>query len=99
MPSSSPTKSQRLSWASSHLVLAEAILDLQVRVNAITQELAPLRKPISGPRCRPINLRGLADALMALREILSTPAMQALITGLLPMLAALARWLLRWLVG
>jgi hypothetical protein len=33
------------------------------------------------------------------REVLATPAVQALITGILPLLAGLGRWLLRWLGG
>jgi hypothetical protein len=99
MSSTSHTKSPRLSWVSSHLALAEAVLDLQVRTNAITRELALMPRHRSGARCLRINWKGLAETISALRELLSTPAMQALVTGLLPLIAGIGKWLLRLLFG
>jgi hypothetical protein len=90
--SGSNTKSPPFSPLSAYLTLAQAILALQREVRAIRQELA-LMPHRSGPRCRPINWRGLADALTALREVLSTPAAQALCAGALPLIAAVVKWL------
>jgi hypothetical protein len=78
-------------------VLADAVLALQQEVLAIKAQLAQSTRPCSGRLSRPINWKGITEALGALREVLSTPAMQALITGAMPLLAAFLRWLLRWL--
>jgi hypothetical protein len=90
-------KSGKLSWVSTHLALAEAVLALQQEVAAIKGELALRPTPPSGRRCRPINWKGISDAMTALREVLATPAAQALTAIILPLIAAVGRWLLRWL--
>jgi hypothetical protein len=102
----SNSKSPRLSWLSSHLAMAEAILGLQMRVNAITAELARLRtaQPVPGgpgpphrPR-RPMDWKALAEWAETVGRIFSLPWVQAVIGLALPVLAYLGRWLTK-LVG
>ena len=99
MPPTSNAKSREPSWISAYLTLAQEVEKLQHAVLSIQAHLAKQAKAPSGRRSRRINWKGLTEALKAFGEVLATPAMQAFLTGLLPLLAGLGRLLLRWLGG
>jgi len=95
MQNGSNTKSPRLSWLESHLLLAQAVLQLQQEVIAIKGALAMRKLDGSEPRSLRVDLKTLVQWIEAIGKLASTPFGQMVIGIAMAGAAALWRWITR----